>query len=273
MKKGIILLACGLGLALASAASAGQHFMICFPGAPGNAEQAAPMVEKMARFLASGFGEAAMDGRYLNTLAACQRYLQDQKPALAIVSPSVLYRFGRDWQLAPLLETVSATQADNRFHLVARAPVKAPWSPAGKQIASSALDGTGLVEALLARSYPREQVAQIRWQATEKVLEVLKAAAGAPEAVLLTPLQWASLQMLPLKKAWREVWQSPDVGGAPLVVIGQRLNPEQQRRLSAWLTQQPLPPEGVSALAGLRIDRFSSQRLTLYQSAPYGEGK
>jgi len=254
------LLFCLAWLAVAAPARAAAadsvHFLLIQPGSPGTTEEAAPLIGRLAEYLASHLPEGtAVAGLYLNSLDGVQAAIKQSHPRFAIVTlPYYLeHRAAYDWR--PQLATRPGGYTEERYRLlVADGNPASTWRAINGDVAGTLCftpePVARLIFDLSADSLP------FRCRPTDRLLRAARQVVrGELSGVLVTDEQYASLMLLPERKQLRALSTSPLLPTPLVVTFG--------------------PPDApldavMQALAGMKNDPAARNLLTDLRTDGFG---
>jgi hypothetical protein len=215
-----LFLCCAIWLMAAVPAHAAQpiHFLLIQPGSPGTTEEAAPLIDRLADYLAAHLTKGtAVAGLYLNSIDAVQAAIKRDHPRFAIVTlPYYLeQRAVYDWR--PQLATRPGGYTEEQYRLLVAAS-----NPAGSWRALNGdVAGTLCFTAdPVARLFFEEPATALPFHCrpTDRLLSAARRVIrGKLNGLLVTEEQYASLTLLPETKQLRALSTSPPLP-TPLVV-------------------------------------------------------
>jgi hypothetical protein len=224
------------------------HFLLIQPGSPGTTEDAAPLIGRLADYLAAHLGQgAALAGTYLNAIDAVKPAIGKTHPRFAIVSlPYYLeQRAAYDWR--PQLASRPGGQTEDHYRLlVSSANPAANWKSLKGEVAGTLCHTPeGVARLLFERSASK---LPFHCQPTDRLLRAARQVArGELNGLLVTDEQHASLKALPEGASLKELHATPPLP-PPLVVT---FGPPDQ------------PLHGViQALLGMKDDPAARELLT-----------
>jgi hypothetical protein len=215
-----LLLCCGIWLLVAVQARAADsiHFLLIQPGSPGTTEEAAPLIGRLADYLATHLPKGTtVAGRYLNSPDAVQAAIKDVHPRFAIVTlPYYLeHRAAHDWR--PQLATRPGGKTEDHYHLLVSATnPAASWKTLTGKVAGTLCHTADAVSRLLFER-PAAML-PFRCQPTDRPLRAARQVVrGELNGLLVTDEQFVSLQALPEGHSLKELHATGSLP-PPLVV-------------------------------------------------------
>jgi hypothetical protein len=201
-------LCCLIWLLAATPAQAAQpiHFLLIQPGSPGTTEEAAPVIGRLADYLAQHLPKGtAVSGLYLNSIDRVASAVAQQKPRMAIVTlPYYLeHRTTYDWR--PQLATQPGGKTDDHYRLlVSAANPAAGWETVTGTVAG-ALCVTPEPVARLLFNRPAAAL-PFRCQPTDRLLRASRQVVrGELAGLIVTDEQYSSLMALPEGRSLKEL--------------------------------------------------------------------
>jgi len=213
---GAPLLAAAVAACLpAGRATAAQpiHFLLIQPGSPGTTEEAAPLIGRLANYLAAHLPKGTpVTGLYLNSVDTVQAAITQSHPRFAIVSlPYYLeQRAAYDWRPQLATRPLPAGQAgggrtDDHYHLlVTRSNPAATWEKLTGEVAGTLCFTPEPVARLL---FNRPAAAlPFHCQPTDRLLRASRQVArGELAGLVVTDEQYTSLMALPEGTSLKEL--------------------------------------------------------------------
>jgi len=205
-----------------AAASAPIHFLLIQPGSPGTTEEAAPVIGRLADYLAQHLPKGtAVSGLYLNSIDQVPPVVAQQKPRVAIVTlPYYLeHRAAYDWR--PQLISRPGGKTEDHYHLlVSTTNPAAGWEKLTGEVAGTLCFTPEPVARLLfdrhAASLP------FRCQPTDRLLRAARQVArGELAGLVVTDEQFTSLMTLPEGKSLKELHATGPLLPPLVVTFGQ----------------------------------------------------
>jgi hypothetical protein len=203
MHKFSTLLISLVGLTAAPAFGAESvHFLLIQPGSPGTTEEAAPVISRLAGYLAAHLPKGtAVAGLYLNAIDQVKPAIAQERPRFAIVSlPYYLeQRAAYNWR--PQLISRPGGKTEDHYHfLVSSSNPAARWEKVTGEVAGTLCFTPEPVARLLfdrsAASLP------FRCQPTDRLLRASRQVArGELAGLIVTEEQFTSLMALPEGKS------------------------------------------------------------------------
>ncbi len=263
------LISCAVGSIILSPRVRAETLLLCFPGSAGDTASAAPAVSLFTSAVSKKTG-TKFSGEYHNSLPSCDAFVNNKKPAVALVSQSVLFARRNKWQITPLLSIKEKNAGRHLFTAVIPSSYDRADFPTGWTISGSSIDGTGFVKHLLEISYGQRATKKISFKSTSTLDAAAEALKKSKEAVILSPLESMSWNALPISSKFKNVWTSPDIG-PPAVVVTSHASDKLKNLLVEALKSLPTFPEGKEALLSLRIEKFIDPA-KVYNSKIYRRG-
>jgi ABC transporter, phosphonate, periplasmic substrate-binding protein len=194
------------------------HFLLIQPGSPGTTEEAAPLIGRLADYLAARLPKGTIvAGLYLNSIDQVTPAIKKDHPRFAIVTlPYYLeHRAAHDWR--PQLATRPGGYTEEQYRLlVATGSHAATWRALDGDVAGTLC----FTAEPVARLFFEESAASLpfRCRPTDRLLTAARRVIrGELSGLLVTEEQYASLMLLPERKQLRAVSTSPPLP-TPLVV-------------------------------------------------------
>lgn len=247
-------------MALTVAVAADEHgrLVVWAPGYPGSAEQAATTMQELAAALdeASG-GIEHVSALYEPSVERGLELLADEGTIAAIVPAAVLWRYGTELGLRPMLKIVPAGGEDEIWSLVARAGVvSGPATLADWEIHSLAGIAPGFVRGPVLGEWGElpDSTNVVFSPAVRSALR--RAVDGERIAVLLDRGQHDALPALPFAGQLEVLVRSPSLPSSFLCAVRGRLLPERAERLRDAALRLSRHDRGREALTAMRIDRM-----------------
>lgn len=244
---------------LAAPAHADHTMLVCFPGGPGSTTDAS---ERLRAFFArlQEVSGLQVKGEYHNTREACDRYIKDRSPTIAMFPYAELVAWHEALKLVPVAQVTRQGRGDNRYYVVAK-----------KGTALDALKGKALMTAVGADLPVISKVgfgakldveAHFQVKPVATALKAIKALAkGEVDAALLDANEYKSLQSLPNASELEAVATSDPLPGAPVVVMG-------EGAAIAGKLREALPKvcEDAKACEAIEVERIAPADLSAFQA-------
>jgi ABC transporter, phosphonate, periplasmic substrate-binding protein len=259
----IWLVAGGLLAAAPASAAAPIHFLLIQPGSPGTTEEAAPVIGRLADYLAQHLPKGtAVAGLYLNSIDQVAPAVAQQKPRIAIVTlPYYLeHRAAYDWRPQLTTRPLPAGQAgggktEDHYHLlVSTANPAAGWEKLTGAVAGTICFTPEPVARLL---FDRPAAAlPFHCQPTDRLLRASRQVArGELAGLIVTDEQFTSLMMLPEGTSLKELHATGPLVPPLVVTFG--------------------PPDApvesvIQALRGMKDDPAAHELLTELRTDGFG---
>ena len=211
------------GAAPDASASTPLRVLICYPGGPGSAEEAAPRLTEVFGRVASlaGWEAGRIEAGYLNNADACAVYLREKKPQVAIFSLGMFLADGERLRSVPVLEVVPVGGEAERFHVVVESDPATSIAELGGKVLAGELLGE---PAFLSRVVFKGDIDVARHFTLEHTRTALRAIklvhGGRAAAALLDSRTFVELRTLPFGADFREVFVSDPLPGWPVVALG-----------------------------------------------------
>lgn len=218
----LALLALAAGTATARAADP-IKVMICYPGGPGSQEEAAPRLDTFFRRVEStaGWEAGRVQARYCNTSDACDLYLKDAKPQIAILSLGGFLAIGEALKALPLMEVLPVGGDAQRYYVVVeKSDAKTLEDLKGKIVTGEHL-GDALFLSRVVFAGKVDAAADFKLDPTRTSLRGIKEVhKGKADAVVLDVQTFDELKTLPFGADMRAVFTSEALPGWPLTALG-----------------------------------------------------
>lgn len=249
-------------LAAAPVAHAEPHTMlVCFPGGPGSTNDASERLRAFFSRLQQVSG-LEVTGEYHNTREACDRYIKEHSPTIAMFPYAELVARQEALNLVPVAQVTRQGRSDNRYYVVAKKGTSLDALKGKTLMTAVGADLPIIAKAGFGAKLDVQAHFQVQQVATS--LKAIKALAkGQVDAVLLDANEYKSLQTLPTASEMEAVATSDPLPGAPVVVMGAGAAVAQKLRES--LPKVCEDPKACEAIEVERIDPAdaSSYRLIL----------
>lgn len=242
--------------ALVSAAPLKLLFL--YPGGQGSSEAAQPLLDSFTEALKKS-GAPELKATYISDKAAGLTFIQQEKPAAALLSTDLFEEQSKIWSTTPVARSLQLPSGDGTetFYLV------------GKK--GTALPASGKISILSPRPFSPDYVAkrlfptmsgvQFEILPTRNVLGDLRKIASGEKTgfLLLDPYEHRAMN---LKAAWvaelADLATSAKVPSAPVVVFAGAMSPEQQAAFQKALLQVGKDSAAQTTLQELRLKGFAA---------------
>jgi len=232
------------------------QFLIIQPGSPGSSDEAAPLMTRLADYLAARVpGRPIVKALYVNTPDAAERAVRTLNPRAAIVTlPYYLEQRVRHRLQAKLISRPGGRAEDHYHLLVSSAGAVADWRALHGEVAGT-LCFTADAASRLLFGRPASLL-PFHCQPTDRLLRASRqVVSGELAGLIVTDEQYGSLMALPEGKSLKELLTTGPLP-PPLVVTF-----EPQDGASSGLTKALLEmkndPTARALLAELRTDGFT----------------
>lgn len=240
------------------ASAAPLKLLFFYPGGQGSSEAAQPLLDSFTDSLQKS-GAPEMKAIYLPDKAAGLAYIQQEKPAAALLSLDLFEEQGKAWGATPIARSLQLPSGDGTetFYLVGKKGSALPTS--GKlSLYSPRPFSPGYVAK---RLFPTLSGVTFEVLPTRNVLgDLRKIAAGEKTGfLLLDPYEHRAMN---LKAAWvaelADLATSAKLPSSPLVVFAGTLSPEQQAAFQTALLKIGKDPAAQATLQELRLKGFAA---------------
>jgi ABC-type phosphate/phosphonate transport system substrate-binding protein len=203
-----------------------MNFVVIQPGQPGSAEEARPVMDSLASYLASRLGDDVLvSGSYFNRTEEALAALEKQTPQWGIVSLGFFVEQGDRFALQPIAATRPGGSEHDRWHLVVARDQVADWRKLCGQVQGTMLFQAGAAAGVgLARLLFDAEPQQLPFalQGTFSPLRAVRdVARGKAAGAVLDQPQYQALQSLPLMKELTVIHRSAPLPTAAVVWFGQ----------------------------------------------------
>ena len=248
--------------------------LICHPGGPGSTEEAIPRLARFFRRVETlaGWAEGSVTATYLNSADACDLYLKDEKPHLAILGLSAFLARGEEMHAQPLLEVVPTGAESERYHVVVESdPATDLAGLKGKVLAGELLSDPSFVTKVIFQG-AFDAGSDVQPKRCRTPLRAIKLVhRGKVAAALLDEATFQSLKTLPFGDQLREVFVSEPIPGWPVVALGNakpgdRLAPGDRKALLAALPKVCEGPDAKEICEPVRLGGFRPVTPTTYEA-------
>lgn len=251
-----LCIACLLLIAIPVVAPAGQNldFVVIQPGQPGTTEDAQPVMDALASYLAQQLGDGAVvAGRYFNRSEAADAYLAEHAPVWGIVSLGYYLAHREQRCMTPLASTRPGGEDSDVWRLLVAGQGAATWDAL-----QGTVSGTMLYEPAVAARLMFDGAVEtlpFELQGTSRPLRAVRAVLrGKAAGVLLDAPQYRAMQALPAVATLRVLATSAPLPNAAVVVFGE-VTPCHER-LRDVLLKMGQDPQAVQLLQLLQTEGF-----------------
>ena len=263
----LILGALVLSAPIAQATTASPlRVLVCYPGGPGSTEEAAPRLAEVFGRVATlaGWDADRVEARYVNNRDACDLYLKEQKPQLAILSLGMFLSDGARLKSAPVLEVIPVGGEAERYHVVVEAdPATSLAELNGKAMAGELLGDPVFLSKVVFQG-TIDVASHFELKDTRTALRAIKLVhSGKVAAALLDTRTFAELKTLPFGDALRAVFVSEPLPGWPVLALGDtapgdRLGEADRKALVDALVKVCADDDGKKTCEQIRLGGFRS---------------
>ncbi|MGM0578680.1 MAG: PhnD/SsuA/transferrin family substrate-binding protein [Myxococcota bacterium] len=208
-------------LALLPTAAGAKTVAICHDLGPGNTEQAADKVDRFLAHMArsAGLPEDAFEGAYHTEREACEAYVADHEPVLAVLDLATLLHHAEDWELEPVAHVGPADAV--KYHVLVRKGTYDALSDLEGQEIWAALpeDDAYLSHVVLDGEVDAGEAWKLEY--TARVLKGLrKVGRGQAAATVVGHEAYEHRGALGLPEELVSIHESPALPGLTLVAVG-----------------------------------------------------
>lgn len=240
------------------ASAAPLKLLFLFPGGQGSSEAAQPLLDLFTEALKKS-GGPEMHATYLADKAAGLTFIQQEKPAAALLSTELFEEQAKAWKVTPVARSLQLPSGDGTeiFYLVGKKGVALPTSGRISVYSSRPFNPDYVAKRL----FPTMSGVTFETLPTRNVLgDLRKIAAGEKSGfILLDPYEHRAMN---LKAAWvaelSDLASSAKVPSAPVVVFAGGLSPEQQAAFQKALLQVGKDSNAQATLQELRLKGFAA---------------
>ncbi len=240
------------------ASAAPLKLLFLFPGGQGSSEAAQALLDSFTEALKKS-GGPEMQATYLADKAAGLAFIQQQKPAAALLSAELFEEQGKAWNVSPVARSLQLPSGDGTetFYLVGKKGMALPAS--GKISVYSPRPFSP--DYVAKRLFPTMSGVAFEILPTRNVLGDLRKIASGEKSgfLLLDPYEHRAMN---LKAAWvaelSDLAASAKVPSAPVVVFAGGLSPEQQAAFQKALLQVGKDSNAQATLQELRLKGFAA---------------
>ncbi len=231
------------------------HFLLIQPGSPGTTEEAAPLIGRLAGYLAGHLPQGTtLAGSYINAIDEANQAIARLHPRFAIVTlPYYLeHRAAYDWR--PQLATRPGGRTEDHYRLLVSTtnPVTT-WQALKGEVAGTLCQTTEAVARLMFQRTP--SALPFHCQPTDRLLRAARQVArGELTGVVVTDEQYASLTALPEGKQLRPLVTTPPL--PPPLVVSFGPPDETIQAITRILMGMKDDPGAKELLTELRTDGF-----------------
>lgn len=231
------------------------HFILIQPGSPGTTEEAAPLMKRLADYLAAQLPDRpVVKGLYVNTLEAAQEAIARARPRVAIVTLPYYLERRAPYDLRPVLATRPGGRSEDRYRLlIASTNPITNWRQLRGTVAGTLCHTPQAVARMM---FDTAQL-PFRCQPTDRLLRAIRQVIkGELAGVLVTEEQQDSLTALPEGSQLRVLHETPAVPPPLVVSFGPPDGTVQM--IAQALEKMKQDPAAAELLKELRTDGFDS---------------
>lgn len=247
--------------AVSVSAAAVTTLVVCAPGYPGSTLEAQPAMDGLADAMvrAADWPEGSISAAYFESENEGLERIGKDDAGLVLLTLPMYLKHRIDLGLKAHLQVQPTGRTCNEsWTLVAgKDLVKVPEDLAGWEILSlaghaptfvrgPALGGWGVLSDSTTIIFSGKVLSGLR-----------RASRGEHVALLLDGQQFASLERLPFAKDLEAVYHSPSFPVSLVCTVGNRLKPDRVHELITALMKLDSDGEAASAMAGVRLERFT----------------
>lgn len=228
-----------------------EHVLICIPGGPGNAEDAAPRIERFLQGLAGTSGESFV-GHYENSREGCDKIVRNTPPRFAIFDHAVFASLQKKLGLTPFLEVEPSNGLPIRYHLMSRGG-ETLESLKGKALLSAHWDKADFLSRV---AFKIDLKTNFKGGKSSALRAIKKLVKGKVDVILLDESEYQSLRELPFAKDLIAVSSSDVLPGLALSEVGplSALGKKVQKAGAALCTKDPDACIGVEMKSLRAVD-------------------
>jgi hypothetical protein len=214
----------GLSLLLAGGSRAGgKDLLLLLPGFPGSAVQAQPFVDRVLRYVEGklSWPTLSMSGLYVPDGGAAARMLENKKPGIALVGPSVYCSEHKSLGMKVIAKVEVDGRASEKYSVVTLETGPAGLAElVGKRVEGAVLEDAKYVHnVLLDRQVP---LGQLELKSEKRPLKALRnLARGKADAAIVDESVLAHMSELPFGGDLRVIYTSKPVPAPAVVVLGE----------------------------------------------------
>jgi len=226
MKPGLYLLSLALVLLVLASPASAAPLAICSVNGVGNTAQAKDPVEKFLRHLekAVGIKAGSMKGEYHTRLAACLKWMDDNKPHMAVLDLGTYLSQQAARKLTPLGHMGTATQ--KQYHvLVRKGAIKDLAGLKGKTFYMSQADARFAGKVILGGKLDLAKDVKLKIKKPAKCLKAVgreKKGKFKADAALVDEVAYKQRGELSKLVEMESIYTSPGLPGLTLVVVNNR---------------------------------------------------
>lgn len=265
------LSALALTVALASPALAGpRDFVIEHAGVGGDAQQAAPYIQKFLEYAEEklGWPKGSAKGEFFpEPNDEFMSYLAEKKPGFGMLDPDQYLALRKSHDLQVIASVQGKNQAAKTYSLLVKDPAYRSLADlAGKTLVSNHLQSERYLSKVV---FDGKIDVKQHFQA-KPVASMLKAVKavdrGEADAALLSDEEVEALKGMAYKDL-KVIWTSAELPPMPVVAFGKNASAKDREAFAKMLPGMCTDPKGAEVCKALDITRFTAPEKAAYEQA------
>ena len=238
-------------------AASSTDLLLLLPGFPGTSVQAQPYVDRMLRHLEQELAlpEGSMHGMYIPDGSLADQELENVKPGIALVGPSVYARHAKTMKMKVIAKVTANGRGEQQYHVVVgRSGPDALDKLEGRVSGSVVYDASYVTKVLFDG---KVQDSKLTFQNNTRPLRALRdLSKGKVNAVIVDDETLRYMADLPYASELKKIYSSKPVPAPAVVVMneGKKFAPKLKKVLVGLCGRE----EGKALCQALTIDSISA---------------